>query len=215
MTEDKLEYWDNYYKSSQSQPLHPKVPSQFAAFVAQELNRNFSIVDVGCGNGRDSAFFASLGFDVLGLDSSHSAVELCRQSIGHLKDKLSYQCCSVSDQSFDRLIIGNLNHRELAIYSRFFLHAITEDEERIFLTTIKNIEQVSVIALEFRTDRDLSQPKETSDHYRRFIAPSDFAQRAHALGFKICYFAEGFGFAKYRNDDAHVARFLLHRQVSN
>lgn len=211
MTKDKSVYWNHYYKTVSNTDSHPQIPSQFAAFVAQEINLEFSIVDVGCGNGRDSAFFANLGFNVLGLDSSQSAVELCRKRSGHHKENLAYECCSVSDENFESVISEHLGRQPLLIYSRFFLHAITEDEEKLFLQRISDMEQIRVIALEFRTDRDLSQPKATSDHFRRFIAPSDFSHKVYAQGFKISYFAEGFGFAKYRNDDAHVARFLLHR----
>ena len=51
-----MNYWDNYYANSD---LNSKlIPSQFAAFVAGELKKNSYIIDIGCGNGRDSFFLA-------------------------------------------------------------------------------------------------------------------------------------------------------------
>jgi len=207
MSENK-KYWDSYYKNTSSVNSAPKVPSQFAAFVAQEINWDSSVVDVGCGNGRDSVFFASLGFDVLGLDSSRSAIEACRRGASTCQKNLHFKCCSVTDDDFQNSI-REFSTGDLVIYSRFFLHAITVEEEEIFFRKLSKLDRLQLVALEFRTDRDLSQPKATAHHYRRFISPSNFSQRVYSQGFKIIYSSEGFGFAKYRNDDAYVARFLL------
>jgi SAM-dependent methyltransferase len=40
------------------------LPSQFAVFVANEV-APARLLEVGCGNGRDSLFFSSAGFDVV------------------------------------------------------------------------------------------------------------------------------------------------------
>ena len=69
---DKLNYWEEEY-SKNAIPLYP---SQFAAFVASELfDSETHIIDVGCGNGRDSIFFAHLGKQVIGIDGSSVVVE--------------------------------------------------------------------------------------------------------------------------------------------
>src|SRR6187402_2050055 len=58
-TENRSDYWDEYYaaRATTRRPL----PSQFATFVAGELDRPHRVIELGCGNGRDSIFFSSFG----------------------------------------------------------------------------------------------------------------------------------------------------------
>jgi hypothetical protein len=68
-----------------------------------------------------------------------------------------------------------------------------------------------LLAVEYRTVRDAVGVKVTGDHYRRFVMPANFEARALAHGFAVRYAVEGFGFAKYQEDDAYVARTLLEK----
>ena len=44
-----INYWDTYYKSNK------KIKeSSFARFVIKKIDKNSKIIDIGCGNGRDS-----------------------------------------------------------------------------------------------------------------------------------------------------------------
>lgn len=67
------------------------------------------------------------------------------------------------------------------------------------------------MAAEFRTIRDAQQAKVTAEHYRRFVNPLVFMANANTAGFATDYFVEGFGYAKYKDDDAHVARCLMRK----
>ena len=68
-----------------------------------------------------------------------------------------------------------------------------------------------LLAVEYRTIRDLRGPKVTASHYRRYILPAAFEARALGRGFDVIYAVEGFGFAKYKEDDAYVARTIFRR----
>ena len=61
ISNDKNEYWNHFYASRDALKL--SAPSQFAAFAAQEAGDAHLIIEVGCGTGRDSLFFARHGFD--------------------------------------------------------------------------------------------------------------------------------------------------------
>lgn len=204
-------YWDSYYKNSGAHHA-PPIPSQFSAFFLMELPQGRpTIVEFGCGNGRDSMFFSKFGHRVIGVDSSTEAINHCRNNASD--SGAEFIQGSVSDDE----IIGAIQEKistsktdGVCIYARFFLHAISEEEQLKFLRLSKNlIKKDGILALEFRTMRDKSQEKVTPDHYRRFINPLDFMHDAGREGFKTHYFTEGFGMAKYKNDDAHVARFIL------
>ena len=72
--EELIHYWDEYYKKDNA----PLFPSPFAEYVADKLNTKKDILEIGCGNGRDSKYFSSKGHHVTGLDRSGTAIELCK-----------------------------------------------------------------------------------------------------------------------------------------
>jgi 2-polyprenyl-3-methyl-5-hydroxy-6-metoxy-1,4-benzoquinol methylase len=66
-------------------------PDDMYALLVRHFVPGGRTIDVGCGNGRDAAWLAQQGFDVVGYDSSSALVELARQSfpsvtfhVGHL-----------------------------------------------------------------------------------------------------------------------------------
>ena len=69
-----VHYWDEYYKKDAA----PSFPSPFAEYVANKLSTKQNILEIGCGNGRDSKYFSSKGHHVTGLDKSAEAIELCK-----------------------------------------------------------------------------------------------------------------------------------------
>lgn len=204
-------YWDSFYTSWR--PVR-QPPSQFAAFVAGETVSQAMFIDVGCGTGRDSFFFASLGHAVLGIDASEQAVASCLEHPAKGNLLVDFVRAKLGEQ--DLFHTASANHsfasaRSVVLYSRFFLHAITESEEEHFLrlfSSIKETKQV-LLASEFRTHRDEGQPKATPTHYRRYIDPQRLIRKLTMAGNEILYFVEGFGLAKYKQDDAHVARLLV------
>lgn len=209
----ETQYWDGFYKSQTAASLI--VPSQFAAFAAIEFGGNVdTVVEVGCGSGRDSIFFAASGFKVIGLDESGVAVDSSRKLADANSVKAMFLHFGISDLGAAKGIqeYADENTR-MAMYARFFLHAINEQEQKSFFKLARDIlKPDGLLAVEFRTDRDQKQEKVTPEHYRRYIEPACFAATASDEGFKTNYFVEGFGFAKYKADDAHVARFILQKR---
>jgi cyclopropane fatty-acyl-phospholipid synthase-like methyltransferase len=47
-----LTYWEKYY-SQNSKPFNP---SSFAKDIVKNINKKSELIDIGCGNGRDSLF---------------------------------------------------------------------------------------------------------------------------------------------------------------
>ncbi len=203
-------YWNIYYKTNEKNAA-PHVPSQFAAFVLSEIRSvDTQIVDFGCGNGRDTSLFACYGIPTIGVDRSEAAIEECIKR----KNANSYFICAsinddgLSDRLFERLRANKVS--DVTAYARFFVHAIDQETQARFLKLCRAVVgDLGRLALEFRTMRDMDQKKNTSDHYRRFVDPLEFMNAATQEGFRTSYFVEGFGYAKYRDDDAHVARFIL------
>ena len=207
-TEDRSDYWDEYYAARET--TRRPLPSQFATFVAGELERPHRVIELGCGNGRDSIFFAGYGHDVTGVDGSHSAVHACSTLADALGESATFLESAIDDPALaDRLSGSEGPH---LVYARFFIHAITDGEEERFLDLAAAITSPGdLLAVEYRTVRDQVGAKETGLHFRRFVLPATFQARALSRGFEVTYAVEGFGFAKYRHDDAYVARTIFRR----
>ena len=212
--EDRLSHWENFYEGRTA----PSIPSQFAIFVCDFLQAAQNVIEFGCGDGRDSFFFASQGYTTVALDASERAIALCRKKLAHQNSSpIQFHRLRVrADWTIEQLGRAARDLKRFidpqkpsAIYARFFLHAISEEEEIAFLRLARELSPKGLCAVEFRTHRDLYLRKETSPHYRRYIDPLEFHARVARAGLEPVYFVEGFGFAKYKTDDAHVARFVL------
>jgi tellurite methyltransferase len=209
------EYWNSYYAETKS--IKPPVPSQFAAFVMQELSSSrISVVDIGCGNGRDTFFFSKYAESCLGLDGSEAVIKLCIENgASHAVDNVEFKKCIIGTADFEVIIGDRIRpSNELVLYySRFFLHAIDEVMQDALLNSLlKIMKPKDIFAVEFRTIKDSSLEKVTSAHYRRYIDPLAFYNESVRVGFNVDYFIDGFGYAKYKKDDAHVARFFLSKK---
>lgn len=205
------QYWDRYYAGHKGKGLPP---SQFGAFIANEISADTLVIDIGCGNGRDSFFFRAQGFDVLGLDASPSAIQLCKARGPSVESGLAFHVARLGDDDCLACIAADPLFGKapaVVIYSRFFLHAIEPEKESSLYLLFARLKELKSarMALEFRTARDAGQPKVTDDHYRRFLDPQDVIYRAVSHGHRVAYFVEGYGFAKFKEDDAHVARLIV------
>ena len=59
-------YWEKFYKNIRKKRL-PQ--SRFANFVLKRINRNCTLLDFGCGDGRDTFFFSKYLKKSIGIDS--------------------------------------------------------------------------------------------------------------------------------------------------
>ena len=72
---DNTDYWNLYYQNK----LCPTSPSPFARYVSTLVEPGRTLAELGCGNGRDALYFASLGLDVVAMDLSEAAIGMLRQ----------------------------------------------------------------------------------------------------------------------------------------
>ena len=193
------DYWDKFYSGVD---LKLGIPSQFAAFVAMEyLEKVSTILDIGCGNGRDSVFFSSLDFEVIGIDASTKAVEQIKKNS---TSNAKFFVGNISDKNLRHLLKKNINSLDKKlIYSRFFLHAITNKLEEDLWSLVDSLtSKGDFMALEFRTEKDEKLTKSTPEHYRRFVSTEEVIKKTSNIGYVCDYQIEGFGYAKYKNDNA-------------
>lgn len=71
-----LNYYNQNADSFVAGTLSADMSAQYKFFL-KYVSRKAKILDLGCGSGRDSAYFVSLGFDVVAVDGS---AELCKRA---------------------------------------------------------------------------------------------------------------------------------------
>ena len=113
-------YWDARYASDGK--LWGDGPSELARLAVARLSfaagRDISVVDVGCGYGRDSLYLAvELGCRVLGIDPSPAAVAAARRGRrGGLEvefevaDPGSFSAAAGQEDGFDVVVASNVYH---------------------------------------------------------------------------------------------------------
>ena len=165
------EYWDSYYKTRKK----PDEPSPFAKYLGKNYLNNQTegktIIELGCGGGRDSVYFGKLGLKVIGVDQSNSAVtnlnnNYSNENISFIED--DFTCFeTIFDDKFDY------------VYSRFTLHAVKEEnEDKVLKWVYNNLRKGGIFFLEVRSTKDelygkgIKVGKNTykyNNHNRRFI----------------------------------------------
>lgn len=198
------EYWNEYYKERAKDAL---VPSDFAKHIAEILKPDSQVLELGCGNGRDSLFFLRQGFRVTAVDASDFAIGLLKEEVA---DRARFVCG-------DFVECGEIyGDKYDCIYSRFTLHAITkEQEDRLLGNVFRALRSGGFFCIEARTVHDdiYGLGEEVgynefiyNDHFRRFIEAEEFREKLESIGFSVVSLEENTGFSKTAESDPMLMR---------
>lgn len=210
MYRDK-DYWNEYY--SHNAPSIDNKPSDFAKYIESAFLREKNpahILELGCGNGRDSLFFLSKGHKITAIDESDVAIEM----LSRMTD--SNNGLFVCDDFVKSEALCQMKYD--CIYSRFTLHAISEKQEDELLDNVRHaLTSNGILAIEARTTNDELYGKGTeiennvffyNEHYRRFINVNAFRSKLEKMGFDVIYLEESNGFSKTANSDPILMRCI-------
>ena len=184
-----INYWRDFYSS-----IHTLDASNFCSFVLEFFkdNGSFRVLDAGCGNGRDS-YALSKAHSVIGLDSAGYTPE-------------AKESCTFESGDFCNYDMSEID----LVYSRFTLHAITDEQQEKFLSSITR--QGTYLAIECRSDGDIDTVREHGDsHYRNFVNYQRMFRLFDNLGFVVLFAEEGRGFATYKSEDPVCVRFIVEK----
>lgn len=176
-------YWDEFYSK-----FSEKDPSGFALWTFEKgfIKSEDTLIDLGCGNARDTVFFNRLLKKVKGVDSSASPVPGLCIIRSDLESYLKTHKC-----------------KESVVYARFFFHSIPYD-------LVKNVLEwcSGKLVAEFRIVGD--SPTLYPDHTRYNVDLKTFRNDINKL-YDIIYFRQGRGIAPYKGEDPLVARIVADR----
>jgi ubiquinone/menaquinone biosynthesis C-methylase UbiE len=208
-------YWASFYARTEYTS-----GSSFFELVNARSDMPETVIDIGCGDGRDSCAFGRAGRTVLGLDQSPVGI---RRAVEHAErngvgDRVRFRECDVADvEQLGRLIDEAVEPAAgpVMFYLRFFLHAVPEDVQEQLLTAIRaHSRPGDLFAAEFRTDQDALRVKVHGKHYRRFQNAAEFRQSlTERFGFEVLHEREGTGLSPYGDEDPVLFRVVARRQA--
>ena len=209
---DNKEFWDNYYLKNKKFII-PK-PSNFAAFFFKKfLKKNNFILEIGCGNGRDTFHFYKKTKNIIAIDQSKSVIKKNLQLSKKLNKKIKF--INSDFENFKK----SKNQRIDFIYARFFLHTINIRQENKLIRLINSFKGSikTKVALEFRTNKDklkkknkiLNKDMSFTDHYRRFINVNNFLKKLKKNDYKIIYIKQDINLSKTKGDNPHLCRLVF------
>lgn len=206
-------YWAEYYKSGEA----PEESSAFAEYVSERyLDDGMTIIELGCGNGRDSYYFASRGVGVVAVDQVVSEIE-----------ELTAKHADVSNLKFE---VGDFTHlpdaesKFDAVYSRFTLHSVSKTgQDRVLKWSDASLTDGGYLCIETRGQKNELYKKGLpvegeedayiyNNHYRRFVDFDTFREEVSSAGFLILEAYEQKGFAPYDDTDYQFIRVIAQKQ---
>jgi SAM-dependent methyltransferase len=205
-------HWANFYAHHRE----PEPGSSFAEAIQARPDTPETIVDLGCGNGRDSLFFLAAGHRVVGIDAADSAIAAAREhaAASPAADRADFRVVDVSDAEALRAtladVVAGADGEPIMCYLRFFLHAITEEIQGKLLVAIDETARAGdLFAAEFRTTEDKERAKSHGRHFRRYQdGPAFGALLRDRYRYTLLDETEGTGIAPWGDEDPYLYRVI-------
>lgn len=201
MIHDK-NYWQGYY----NEKMALVAPSPFAKYVFKNyLKKNMKLLELGCGNGRDSLFFANHDITVVAIDQ-------CMVKLAH--PNITFKQCDFTSPP-DNMDVD-------VIYSRLSLHSIDKSSYERIMKWFRNIDHKVILCIEVRGKKNeyyglgtvsLTDPDmfNFQDHYRRFIDFEILKNDIKNAGYEFLYAKERKGFAPYKGTNQTFIRLICEK----
>ena len=213
-------YWREFY----SRHKIGVEPSLFAKFVYKNYllestncdtnkyaeSNALSLLELGCGNGRDSLYFANNGIDTTAIDQVQEEIAFLNDYVETQQD--SKQSHTESTQEAEQRLDSQNNPHFLCgdftqldsfsfqqqfdcIYSRFTLHSVNKaQQDKTLADCLKYCKEGGILAIEVRGEKNSLCGKgkavegETNafiydNHYRRFLNFTQTLQEIESLRF--------------------------------
>jgi tellurite methyltransferase len=185
------DYWNTFYSDDMNTN-----PSSFAKLCIRYISPHDKLLDVGCGNGRDTLFFIKKVQETISIDSSKKTIDNLTQFI------------EANIQDIEKLGVWEVD----VVYCRFLLHAITEEDEDILLNYAYDIlSPGGRIMIETRTEEDANNPKHYDNHDRRYVNINALESKLEGLGYKIIHKEQGTGLSPFKAEDPYLVRFIAEK----
>ena len=207
-------YWADFYARHEIEG-----GSGFFETVVGRPDLPSTVIDLGCGDGRDSLAFGAAGRTVIGMDRSRVGVRKAAQRTTELglSDRVSLVICdfSYSDRlAVELRTVAATTEGSILFYLRFVLQALPANVQEVLLGVMADVARPGdLLAAEFRSDKDEKRPKTYGAHFRRFQnGPAFGRDLADRFGFSVLEEHEGTGLSPYRREDPELYRVIAKKR---
>ncbi len=135
MTEGIASFWDLAYDHGDHVEHweSPHFPFELATVVAAGLvPAGATVLDVGCGGGREAIFLARHGYPTIGIDTSVKALEIARARAVDAGVRVDFRHAGATDLPFADGSIG-------FAHDRGCLHVIDRDQRRAYARELHRV----------------------------------------------------------------------------
>lgn len=183
-------YWDQYYSDHMIQKA-----SDFGLYVHKQIEHGTTILDLGCGDGRDSKYFMDKA-RVIAIDQSKVALQALAQRFVSIV-VLPIDVCE------NTWVLPPIVKMVDVIYSRFFLHAINyRMQHKILDTLLWSMIPGQTLYLECRSSEGVL-PDNTHLRWPVVCDTILFYLQRHGLEYDL---REAYGLAKTDKEDPLIIR---------
>jgi UDP-N-acetylglucosamine 2-epimerase (non-hydrolysing) len=206
----KNNYWNNFYKLYNNFNYEPSTFFNFVIEYLKDYPEHKTLIDLGCGNGRDLIHFSKNGLNCYGIDYSNVACTILKKR----NSELNIICDSFIDYDYKGFDI---------YYSRFTLHAVNYENVLKFIHNISErmseksllfIETRSIMGTEY-SDLDYYEANFNSgigDFHDRTLFKKDYLINLfNKKDIFVEYELEDKGLSPYKGDDPYLIRLVLRK----
>ena len=199
------------------------IPSSFAKFCLPLIKDNSVLLELGCGNGRDTLFFAKKNIFVYASDISIVAIENIKK---HALDN-DIQNIELINEDYTDLNISHFKKVVNIIYSRFSIHTIHSDKIRkICKWSYNALSDEGLFMIEARSTNDplFTSGKGTlidkntfmyeEGHIRNFVEREQLISYLVQEGFKLLVNTESNNLSIYEGDNPVLLRVIAKKESS-
>jgi SAM-dependent methyltransferase len=170
--EDKTNYWEEKYSN---RPHEPATRFAKRAYKLMKANNHKTLLDLGCGSGRDSIYFFNRGLKVTALDSSQIGINKLRSQNEKINSLLEdIRNIKFKENSFD------------VIYAHLSLHYFDDETtKRIFDNLYRNLKRGGFIFARCKSTEDslfgqgkkIGENMYKKEHVRHFFTKEYMAEK--------------------------------------
>jgi SAM-dependent methyltransferase len=176
ISEVTIAHYDRFAEAYREGTRDHDVDQNYAALLgAIEGDPPYSILDLGCGPGRDLRYFRSLGHDAVGLDGSTEFVAMAR----------SYSGCDVLQQDFLAMELPESRFDGIFANASLF-HVPSQELPRVLLELFKTLKPRGVLFCSNprgNNEEGLSDDRYACffdlDTWRDYMTSADFVEVGH------------------------------------
>ncbi|HKI79249.1 MAG TPA: methyltransferase domain-containing protein [Ignavibacteriaceae bacterium] len=125
----KKPFWEKTYLNS-NETFEGGKPADELVELHKQLPYNASVLDIGCGDGRNSIYLAGKGFNITAIDISENGLRKLRQTTKEKGLKIETENINAAEYCFEKKFD--------LIIAYGVLHLIKKEERKILLKRIKD-----------------------------------------------------------------------------